>query len=375
MSKILYIEDELTKNIPAIKKYFEPLLVSRNLIKQLEELESRATIYPKDVVNICNKASELDVVYKFPVALTKIVHHYQDYDLIIIDRDLSTYDYSADYDKIKADVEYIGLSDPQQKATEYRGREGDLLLLILLRLNPEISDKICFLAINKTDVLKTSSELETIIDITQFTSSKILEKGKEAENVISAIIANLPTFTIQNNYRAQCDILRRHLSENDVKQFISMIQYQEEDKLNEFVFFLRKLLDNLLHHIAFGMNEPRATYWNPKNQKQLQIKPFIKGIKRWDDRTRTNYLVAGLPAYNEKHHIGYNSIIENACLSIFEITSDCGVHELSKSIDIESLGTSNLSQYTKMSLLGQICDVILWYDKTMEVLSKNQSAL
>lgn len=106
-------------------------------------------------------------------------------------------------------------------------------------------------------------------------------------------------------------------------------------------------MDNILHQIAYSMDDPKAEYWNPKNREQLQIKPFIKGISRWDEKSKSKKFIAGLPAYNEKHNIGYSSIIRNACLSIFEITSDCGIHELSKAIDISSLGLSDISIYKK----------------------------
>ena len=365
MSKILYVEDELTKNIATIKKFFLPILKSKKIINQLNELENQSPIYAEDIVSICNKASELDICYEFPIALNKVVHNHQDYDLIIIDRNLSNYDYSEDLDEVIEDITKAGLSDPEGKATQYHEREGDLLLLILLRLNPGYKDKIYFLTANTKDSIRSSNELETLIDVNKFSLERILEKGTDAENVIGDIILDLPSFSIQNRYREQCDILRKQLSEDEVKQFTDMIRYYEKNHLKEYVFFLRKLLDNILHHVAFSMAEPGADYWNKRNRKQLQIKPFIKGFKNDSGQWQ------GLPEYDRIHHIGYNSIILNACLSIFEITSDCGVHELSKIIDIESLGTANLSRHTRMTLLSQICDVVLWYDRVMDSFKKS----
>jgi len=73
MSKILYIEDELTKNIATIKKFFLPILQSSKIIKQINDLENGSPIYAEDIISICNKASELDICYEFPVALDKVV--------------------------------------------------------------------------------------------------------------------------------------------------------------------------------------------------------------------------------------------------------------------------------------------------------------
>jgi len=273
------------------------------------------------------------------------------------------YDYSDDLEEIKANIVSAGLTEPEERTVKYHEREGDLLLLILLRRDAGYKDKTYFLTANTKDSIRGSEELQTIIDISQFSQDHILEKGTDAENVLSDIIKDLPTFKIQNKYRTQIDVLRKHLTEEDINEFIQMMKYYDKNKVREFVFFLRKLLDNILHHIAFLISEPDAEYWNPKNKKQLQAKSFIKGFKGISGAYQ------GLPEFDKKHHIGYNSIIQNACLSIFEITSDCGIHDISKAIDIESLNTLDLSKFTLSSLLGQICDVILWYDKAMTILT------
>jgi hypothetical protein len=270
---------------------------------------------------------------------------------------------------MKADLNTTRISNPEDKVAAFYEREGDLLFLILLTLDPSYKDKIFFLTANTKDEIRSSVELETIIDLIHFSSKRIVEKGQEAEHEISKAIADLPRFVIQNRYKAQIEIIRNNLSienEDDVNQFVDMIRYLETGKQKEFVFYMRKLLDNILHHLAFMMGEPEADYWNNKSKSQLQIKSFIKGFFKKDLKGGQSY--QGLPAYEEKHHIGYNSIIRNACISIFEITSDCGVHELSKSVNIESLGISDLSSYTVQSLLNQFCDVIVWYGKAISIM-------
>jgi hypothetical protein len=341
MSKILYIEDELTKNIPAIKKMFEPLLANRNLMKQLDALESKKPVLASDVVNVCNKASELDVVYKFPVALTKAVHHHQDYDLIIIDRDLSSYDYSASGDKIKSDLDYAGLSDPGEKAAEYLHREGDLLLLILLRLEPETRDKIYFLADNAKELVRNSPELDTIMDITHFSADRILEKSTEAEKVISDVIADLPAFSIQNQYRTQCEILRKQFSEETVDLFIDIVRlsYVIEKKI-DFMQKLRPLTEKFLVALAEKINDSNASYWDRYHGKSnLKQKDFINSLDTIDRR----------------YGIGYNKNIRQCLFSLWQIPSDFASHT--------SGNPNDITAYTIQALLNQLCDVILWYDR------------
>ncbi len=363
MPKILYIEDELTKNIATIKKFFAPILKDKRIKKELDELESSDRVFPDDIISVCSYSSELEIAYKFPIALERIITNHKHYDLIIIDRNLSVYEYSDDLEYVREKLKSVSLDLSDDRLLSYHEREGDLLLLALLKLDKEAKEKIYYLTANTKDDLRGLDELQSMMDVVDFNKEHIIEKGSTAEATLSTILGNMDAFRIQNKFRKQCDILRHHLSEEDVNQFVSMMGYFDKDKRKEFIFYARKLLDNLLHDLAFNLGEPDAEYWNAKNKKQLQIKSFIKGY-----RSGTSYI--GLPAYDEKHHIGYNSINRNACLSIFEICSDCGVHELSKAIDIESLGTASLSAYTMNSLQNQICDVICWYDRAIKLIKQ-----
>lgn len=364
MPKILYIEDELTNNIATIKKFFAPVLKNKRIDQELSALENSDRIYSEDIIAACSYSSELDIAHTFPKALEKIITNHKFYDLILIDRNLSLHQYADELENVREMLNGTGHEYSDDRILGFHEREGDLLLLVLLRLNPEYKNKIYYLTANTADALRGSPDLQTIIDVDGFTSEHIIEKGSPGEEIISRILSDMKAFRIQNNYRTQCDILRNRLTEDDVNQFIEMIKYFEGDKRKEFVFYLRKLLDNLLHSVAFQMGEKDAEYWNSKGRnKQLQIGPFIKGFKP----DYKDYYV-GLDAYDKKNDIGYNSIIKNACISIFAISSDCGVHELSKAIDIESMSSSSLSTYTMHSLMNQICDVILWYDKAMALI-------
>lgn len=361
MPKILYIEDELTKNISTIQKLFAPVLKDKRIKKALSDLENSDRFYAEDVVEACSLSSELDVVYSFPLAVDKVLSYHKAYDLIIIDRNLSLQGYDDELSLLLSKINEALPRFSEEKLLDYYEREGDLLLLLLMRLDPAYKDKTYYLTANVSDALRGSSELQTMLDLDSFSSQHIIEKGSSGEHVIYDILADMRAFKIQNSYRDQCGILRSRLTEDDVNCFVKLVSYNITNKRSEFLFGIRKLLDNLLHHIAFQIGEPDAGYWSEKNKKQLQIKSFIKGFKAGNTWV-------GLPACDQKYNIGYNSIIRNACLSIFEISSDCGIHELSKAIDIESLSTASLSKYTMKSMLNQICDVIIWYDKAMDKL-------
>jgi hypothetical protein len=352
MSKVLFIEDELTANIPALQKYFQPLLESRNLLGQLKGLESKPSLQNSDVVNVCNKASELDLVYKFPVALTKIVHRYRDYDLIIVDRDLSSYDYSGAWDKIKADLDFVGLLEPEDKPSDFKGKEGDLLLLILLRLDQSNKDKIFFLVSGSKDVVKSSEQLETIIDLAHFSPGRILTKGAEAEQVISVIFADLPAFTLQNRYKEQCDILRRRYSdrEDEVNEFIEIAKLSSDLELKiDFLQKLRPLTEKLLVSLAERIGNYKDRYWKHfHDEPSLQYKDFINELDRLD----------------HQYHLGYNKNIRQCLYSLWQIPSDFASHTSGNPDDI--------TIYSITALFNQLCDTILWFDRAMGSLSNKK---
>jgi len=343
MSKILYIEDELTKNIATIKKFFTPILKSKKILLQLSELENSSPIYAEDIVNICNKASELDICYEFPTALTKIVHNHQDYDLIIIDRNLSVYDYSKDLEEIKDDLNFVGLSNPEDKTTEYHEREGDLLLLVLLIIDPSYKDKVYFLTANTKDDIRGSKELQMLMDIVKFQKEHVLEKGTDAENVISEIIADFPAFAIQNKYAKLCNILRQRLSEQEVNEFIDLAKLLDSiEKKIDFLQKLRPFIEKLLVTLANKVNDTQAIYWDRYHGKvRLKEKDFINCL---DD-------------INNRYGISYNKNIRQCLYSLWQIPSDFASHTTGNPDDI--------TFYTITALFNELCDVILWLDKAM----------
>lgn len=344
MSKILYIEDELTKNIPTIKKFFMPILMSRRILNQLNDLENNPPIYANDIVSICNKATELDVCYKFQLALYKIVHNHEDYDLIIIDRDLSTFDYSKRLSEIRDDLNLIGLSNAEEKSTEYHAREGDLLLLILLSINQAYKDKIYLLTADTKESIRSSQELEDMIDMMHFSPDRILEKGTAAEKVIEDIVADLPTFAIQNRYREQCFILRKRFSEETVDLFIAITKLSDDiERKIDFLQKLRPLTETFLVTLANKINDQKAPYWdNYRGKTSLKEKDFINSL---DD-------------INRRWKIGYNKNIRQCLYSLWQIPSDFANHTSGNPDDI--------TIYTITALQNQLCDVILWFDAAME---------
>jgi len=361
MPKILYIEDELTKNIASIKKFFSPVVSKKKFIEKLDELENEDRLLPEDILLVCGRSSILDVCHTFPMALDRIVNNHEIYDLIIIDRNLSVYEYSDEMIDVINTLMSIGLDYDDDRLLSFYEREGDLLLLVLLRINPSYQDRVYYLTANTKDDLRGSADLQLLMDINQFTKDHIIEKGSVQENVISEILANFSRFQIQNRFSNQCDALRKQNNEYVVDQFIESIKHYDTGKWEDFAANTRKVLHNLLIEIATKINDPmgesKAKFWDDYNK--LKVSDFL---------INSDY---GLPKYFQK--IGYNKIIRNFCVALHHICSAYGSHDDSDnelvSGDQKRSISVKLSSYTVTAILNMVCEVILWYDRTMQALA------
>ncbi len=343
MPKILYVEDELTKNISTIKRFFAPYLNKKRIVSKLDELDDNLAnserVVPEDIVSACKLCSLLDISYTFPDALQKITATNDEYDLIIIDRNLSMWDYleESSLEIINECLNKVGLLFDEDRKLEFSEREGDLLLLVLLKINPDYGKKVFYMTANTKDDLKGSKEIQTFLDVGSFYKEQVVEKGcaGEEEKLIH-FIENVQAFQIENQYRVQCSILRKHLNEEVVSRFITMINHQNSNNHRDFLSTIRNVLESLLDSIANNINDLPDELRNQNGS--LVYSSFIRSIDPMRDR----------------HKLGYNSIIRNSCFSIYKIASDYGSHT--------GRDITNVTIHTVEGLKQQILDVILWFD-------------
>jgi hypothetical protein len=91
--KILYVEDELAANIPRILRLFSKYL-SQQEIKSLKSLEAdEYGAEPEQVKQAMGNSNIIEIEYRFPNALKKIIDHPDKYVMFIIDRNLVKAEY------------------------------------------------------------------------------------------------------------------------------------------------------------------------------------------------------------------------------------------------------------------------------------------
>lgn len=177
--KILYVEDQLTANIPRLLRLFTPCL-SAEQIEKLHAFETDPSGFgagPEEIKHILEATASIDVAYRFPDALRKIVRQPEQYSLFLVDRNLSEQSYSH------AEIQHI---DPRYTAAVHaqygeKDREGDYLLLKLALFSPvDVMAGFYFLtAYPARDELRSAHEIAHLIELGKFTEDNFIEKGND----------------------------------------------------------------------------------------------------------------------------------------------------------------------------------------------------
>jgi hypothetical protein len=183
--KIFFVDDELSQNIPRIVKIFEGVL-QRAQISDLNKLESSDfSATNDDVKRILERSGAMDVEYNFLGAVKKICGDDADYELLVVDRQLSR---NGEYDV--AAIHSIDGEFDEEKQVKYCEREGDYLLVRACRRNHSLAPNFYFLtAYSHDETIRSMAELQGLIDIKLFTRDQLIEKGVEvAEQRLSRIV-------------------------------------------------------------------------------------------------------------------------------------------------------------------------------------------
>ena len=176
--KILYVEDELVTNIDRIERLFEKYL-DEDVSEKLKGFKEKRLKKPDELKKIVEATNLIEVEYRFPDALRKIIHDHKKYSLFIIDRNLVRGRYEHDEVR-KVDSTY---NEEKYEKFSKSNREGDYLLHQLILVHKvDVEKKFFFLtAYSARDELCGSEEIGNYILMKQFTEQNFIEKGKEED--------------------------------------------------------------------------------------------------------------------------------------------------------------------------------------------------
>lgn len=339
--KILYVEDELSKNIPRVIRLFSKYL-SKNEIKNLNKLEADETVYgaePQEIKDIVEKKGLIEVEYRFPDALKKIISNYEKYALFIIDRNLSEIEY--EYNELRQ----IDATYNEDQYDKFFTREGDYLLHRLVYKGLNVLTKFYFLTAYPTpDEIRGVDDLQMLVNFGEFHVENFIEKGDNAKlEKLKAIIENIKILNLQEENEQYLNILRNRMDEKTAESFLKILDEKDEririgDNLKE----IRNIYENIL-----GACLPKIPDMNS------------------NCTDKHGNVIMGGQTIIWLFNSGYiNSILRNFFFSIHKICSEFGAHRnLENSPYKPTLNTVN-------SLTYALKDVILWFGKVCSQFSQ-----
>jgi len=340
--KILYVEDEITKNISKLKRLFKKYL-NEEIIDELNKIEDdEYGADEKEIERIIEKSDFIDLEYSFQGALDKIINNHEEYCIFIVDRNLSSYAY--DIESLKA----IDGSFSKIQYEKFREREGDYLLEKLIYEKEDVLNRFYFLTAYSASELPNKEEISKHIDFRKFREENIIEKSnREREQNLISIINNAEILNIHFENKDYIDFMKAisgKLSTSNIVDFVELIrtQYSEEAQTIEMnLGRIRKITEYILSFIAKNFKAPRDRY-TKKKEDQIVFGKVVSWL--------SNKI-----GEKKEYRLNSNVIIESYLYNIQSICSEFGVHR-NESKETSFFPTSN----TVKALVFELKEIMLW---------------
>lgn len=333
--KILYVEDELERNIPRLLLLFAKYLTEtqKKKLNAIERDESGFGAQPVLIEDIVNSNGVVECHHSFADALDKVINHYDEYSLFIIDRNLVNCHY--DYQAIRA----IDPSFTEQKYEAFFEREGDYLLHKLV-LEKKVAIANCFYfltAYGANDEIRNNEAIKTLIDFGQFNEMNFIEKGNKNDIArLQTAMASSKSLTIYFQNLRYYQILKQNIDQQVADRFLNVQKdLCDSKRINDNMGSMRTVYDALMKQCL--------AFW-PELMKLV------------DDKGRpTSFGFEWVRALQEIEKI--NSIQYSFFMSLWKIGSNFGSHKVpeQESIYLPTLDTVHSLSYA-------LKDTILWFE-------------
>jgi len=293
--KILYVEDQITRNISRISRLFDKYL-TKNAKKTLQELEKdEYPPEPDEIKKIVETSNLIEMEYRFPQALQKIIQHPENYALFIIDRNL--------FEEEGYDAEEVKAIDPsftEEKYETYAEREGDYLFSHLVRAGTDVRSKFYFMtAYSAEEGIRGASDIQGFINLEIFSKDNFIEKGKDADfDRLKNRIDNIAVLNLQLENRDYLQILRKNIDEKTADFFLEILSTPNDspkrirDNLNR----MRLIYENILTVCAIKIPNMQSSCGNEKGGSTII---WMKDKGHIDDFVLRNFLFSVRTIANE----------------------------------------------------------------------------
>lgn len=316
----MFVEDEISKNIPRLIELFESILSPAEKIK-LENLENdEMGANGQYIREVLENNPVLEVFDTFTEALEHITNldneAINNYDLFIFDRNL-TEETGYVPDKIRRINQ--GFDD-----VIYYQREGDFLAYLLLLKGCDIKEKVFFYsAYNRMKFALT--EIDKMIDYNSFFKSNFHDKGNSS--TLKEIISSKTTACLIAQYGLLFNILEKN-NINAEKALLKLFLNDIEKKW-EYDIGFRSIFDSILSKL-----KSLHDYWFKPPENNDSLDDLIKKL------------------HHQKVPKHVMEFMDNIRLLINQYAA-----HTKNSPDLRF----QLSQYTYRAMLNSILEIINWF--------------
>lgn len=331
--KILFVEDELSKNIPRIIRLFGNFL-GKKRIQRLQDLEADSSGYgaePEEIKEIVEETNFIEVDYRFPEALPKILYQYDHYLLFIIDRNLVEGEYTFE------EVHQIDSSFTEEQYEKFYEREGDYFLYKLAFNGVDLKNKFFFLtAYDVNSGIRGIEEIEEFIShFGDFKARNVIEKGSGAFDILLDVMANIKTLSIRSENSHYLNILHKYADQICADSFLDILMEKDnERRIKDNLSRIRNIHEAILKACCRNIPEMAMKCTNERGEVIL------------GDRT--------IKWLSDTDHI--NSIIRQFLFTVKTISSDYGSHENTTAKRIYAPTTDTVN-----ALVHALKDLICWF--------------
>jgi hypothetical protein len=284
--KILYVEDQLYSNIPAIIEMFGSF-VGKKVVKTLTEFEHDEDGFGASNEDIAEalRASPLDVAYTFPMALKMLNSGKSQYEAFIIDRNLSCS--GEDEDEILSEVQKNHPGFTEDQHIRYYEREGDYLLKLLSsKQSINLKEQVFFLTANAgdSDAIRGTDQFEDLVSLDAWRTDNIIEKGSSAAKDLKDQINNIPSVKMISRYPDMFNAARLIDAQETSDRLLKVLLTGDNLKLGRLtqesidahLLQIRKLFEALAYYIV----KSRGLSIEPSKSGRKTMGSYLWAIKK-----------------------------------------------------------------------------------------------
>jgi len=285
LMKILYVEDQITRNLSRITRLFEKYL-TKTARRQLRELENDDyPPGPEEIKKIVETSNLIEIEYRFPEALQKVILHHDLYALFVVDRNLFEEE-GYDFEEIKA----IDPSFSEEKYDIYAEREGDYLLNRLVYGTDVLSKFYFMTAYSAKDEIRGANDIQTHISVEKFSTDNFIEKGNNEDfERLKSTIDNINILNLQLENRDYFQILRKNIDEKTADFFLDILATPNDNpkRIRDNLNRMRLIYENIMAVCAIKIPGMKTDCGDEKGGRSIL---WMKDNNHVDDYVLRNFL-------------------------------------------------------------------------------------